>query len=78
MPPLFVAQVFTRTPCHCRASGLLSCPVPSCPPCLMQITLAPGSLSTVFTVTNTDSKPFDFTTALHSYFRVSACQGWGE
>jgi glucose-6-phosphate 1-epimerase len=33
--------------------------------------LAANKLSTEMVVKNTDSKPFSFTTALHSYFRVS-------
>ncbi|CAI5944507.1 unnamed protein product [Closterium sp. NIES-65] len=36
-----------------------------------KISLSDGKLETVFTVTNTDSKPFSFTTALHSYFRAA-------
>lgn len=35
---------------------------------LFKITLGGESLSTELSVTNTDSKPFEFTTALHSYF----------
>ncbi|CAI5462444.1 unnamed protein product [Closterium sp. Yama58-4] len=36
-----------------------------------KISLSEGKLETVFTVANTDSKPFTFTTALHSYFRAA-------
>ena len=36
------------------------------------ITLAEGALQTELCVTNTDSKPFDFTAALHSYWSVSS------
>lgn len=39
-------------------------------PCL-QITLDKKSLSTELKITNTDKKPFSFTTALHTYFSVS-------
>lgn len=38
---------------------------------LYKVTLKPKSLSTVLTVTNTDERPFSFTTALHTYFRAS-------
>ncbi|GAB2279558.1 hypothetical protein Dimus_014201 [Dionaea muscipula] len=38
---------------------------------LYKITLDSTSLSTEFTVTNTDGKAFSFTTALHTYFRAS-------
>lgn len=37
----------------------------------VQITLGGESLSTELSVTNKDSKPFEFTTALHSYFSVT-------
>ena len=36
------------------------------------VTLKADKLATEFTVTNTDSKPFDFTAALHSYWSCSA------
>ncbi|CAL9774925.1 unnamed protein product [Musa acuminata subsp. burmannicoides] len=36
-----------------------------------KVKLHSNSLSTVLTVTNTDKKPFSFTTALHTYFRAS-------
>ncbi|GAB2227390.1 hypothetical protein Droror1_Dr00009210 [Drosera rotundifolia] len=39
---------------------------------LYKITLDSKSLSTELRVTNTDEKPFSFTTALHTYFRASA------
>lgn len=35
------------------------------------VTLRPGSLTSSLHVTNDDSKPFDFTTLIHTYFRVS-------
>ncbi|XP_019172941.1 PREDICTED: putative glucose-6-phosphate 1-epimerase [Ipomoea nil] len=38
---------------------------------LYKVTLGEKTLSTEFRVTNTDQKPFSFTTALHSYFRGS-------
>ncbi|KAL9271820.1 putative glucose-6-phosphate 1-epimerase [Drosera capensis] len=38
---------------------------------LYKITLDSKSLSTELRVTNTDDKPFSFTTALHTYFRAS-------
>ncbi|URE19723.1 Aldose 1-epimerase [Musa troglodytarum] len=38
---------------------------------LYKVKLHSNSLSTVLTVTNTDKKPFSFTTALHTYFRAS-------
>ena len=37
----------------------------------LQVTLDSNALSTELKVTNTDAKPFSFTTALHTYFRVS-------
>lgn len=37
----------------------------------VQVTLNAKSLSTELTVKNTDSKAFSFSTALHTYFRVS-------
>mmetsp|Transcript_41365 Transcript_41365/g.72652 ORF Transcript_41365/g.72652 Transcript_41365/m.72652 type:complete len:228 (+) Transcript_41365:134-817(+) len=36
------------------------------------VTLKEDRLATELTVTNTDSKPFDFTAALHSYWSISA------
>lgn len=39
---------------------------------LYKITLGQKALSTEFKVTNTDAKPFSFTTALHTYFKASA------
>lgn len=36
----------------------------------LQVRLAPGQLSIKFAVTNTDSRPWSFALALHSYFRV--------
>nr|GLL19209.1 putative glucose-6-phosphate 1-epimerase [Ipomoea trifida] len=38
---------------------------------LYKVTLDEKTLSTEFRVTNTDQKPFSFTTALHTYFRGS-------
>lgn len=38
---------------------------------LYKITLGSSSLSTVLTITNSDTKPFSFSTALHTYFRAS-------
>lgn len=38
---------------------------------VLQVSLEPTQLSTKLVVKNTDSKPFSFTTALHTYFRVS-------
>lgn len=38
---------------------------------IFQVTLDRNTLSTELKVTNTDGKPFSFTTALHTYFRVS-------
>ncbi|CAA7401971.1 unnamed protein product [Spirodela intermedia] len=38
---------------------------------LYKVTLSSKSLVTVLTITNTDSKPFSFTGALHTYFRAS-------
>ncbi|XP_010926027.1 putative glucose-6-phosphate 1-epimerase isoform X2 [Elaeis guineensis] len=38
---------------------------------LYKVTLHSKSLSTVLTITNTDKKPFSFSTALHTYFRAS-------
>ncbi|BAU00062.1 hypothetical protein VIGAN_10162300, partial [Vigna angularis var. angularis] len=42
---------------------------------LFKVTLNAKSLSTELTVKNTDSKAFSFSTALHTYFRVS---DWGR
>ncbi|KAJ7944265.1 Glucose-6-phosphate 1-epimerase [Quillaja saponaria] len=39
---------------------------------LYKITLSTKGLSTELKVTNTDNRPFSFTTALHTYFRASA------
>lgn len=39
---------------------------------LYKVSLHSKSLSTVLTITNTDKKPFSFSTALHTYFRASA------
>ena len=39
---------------------------------VLQVRLNSKSLSTVLTITNTDKKPFFFTTALHTYFSVRA------
>lgn len=36
----------------------------------LQVRLAPGQLSIKFAVTNTDTRPWSFALALHSYFRV--------
>lgn len=36
------------------------------------VALGEESLATELTVTNTDSKPFDFTAALHSYWSISS------
>ena len=36
-----------------------------------QVILNTKILSTELTITNTDNKPFSFSTALHSYFHVS-------
>lgn len=44
----------------------------------MQVILNKNSLSTELVITNTDKKPFSFSTALHTYFSVSArvpCSG---
>lgn len=38
---------------------------------LYKVTLNSKSLSTVLTITNTDKKPFSFSTALHTYFHAS-------
>lgn len=38
---------------------------------LYKVTLGSSSLSTVLTITNSDTKPFSFSTALHTYFRAS-------
>ncbi|KAL5713424.1 glucose-6-phosphate 1-epimerase [Ranunculus cassubicifolius] len=38
---------------------------------LYKVTLKSKSLSTVLTITNTDSRPFSFNSALHTYFRAS-------
>lgn len=38
---------------------------------LYKVTLEKGTLSTELKVTNTDQKPFSFTTALHTYFSAS-------
>ncbi|PIA55786.1 hypothetical protein AQUCO_00700243v1 [Aquilegia coerulea] len=38
---------------------------------LYKVILKSNSLSTVLTVTNTDNRPFSFSTALHTYFRAS-------
>mmetsp|Transcript_19902 Transcript_19902/g.25750 ORF Transcript_19902/g.25750 Transcript_19902/m.25750 type:complete len:307 (+) Transcript_19902:54-974(+) len=38
------------------------------------VSLAPGKLSTVFNVANTGSEDFEFTGALHSYYRTSAVE----
>ncbi|CAA3026632.1 putative glucose-6-phosphate 1-epimerase [Olea europaea var. sylvestris] len=39
---------------------------------LYKVTLDKNAISTELRITNTDEKPFSFTTALHSYFRASA------
>jgi hypothetical protein len=36
-----------------------------------QVILNSKSISTELTITNTDNKPFSFTSALHTYFSVS-------
>ncbi|MQL97136.1 hypothetical protein Taro_029818 [Colocasia esculenta] len=38
---------------------------------LYKVTINAKSLSTVLTITNTDNKPFAFSSALHTYFRAS-------
>ncbi|KAG0570012.1 hypothetical protein M758_6G127200 [Ceratodon purpureus] len=38
---------------------------------IQQVVLWPTKLNTHITVQNTDSKPFEFSTALHSYFRAA-------
>lgn len=38
---------------------------------LYKVILQSNSLSTILTITNTDKKPFSFTTALHTYFSAS-------
>ncbi|XP_058089020.1 putative glucose-6-phosphate 1-epimerase isoform X3 [Magnolia sinica] len=38
---------------------------------MQQVTLNSKSLSTKFIITNTDKKPFSFSSALHTYFRAS-------
>ncbi|XP_010550401.1 PREDICTED: putative glucose-6-phosphate 1-epimerase isoform X2 [Tarenaya hassleriana] len=39
---------------------------------LYKVVVGTNSLSTELKITNTDNKPFSFTTALHTYFRASA------
>ncbi|KAK6128448.1 hypothetical protein DH2020_037816 [Rehmannia glutinosa] len=41
---------------------------------LYKVTLDRNTLSTEIKITNTDEKPFSFTTALHTYFRASAVE----
>ncbi|EOA13756.1 hypothetical protein CARUB_v10026850mg [Capsella rubella] len=41
---------------------------------LYKVTVGADSLSTELKITNTDNKPFSFTTALHTYFRASSAK----